>query len=113
MNPKELREENQKAYDKWFERWYSNQKIESKLKQAAMEGYTAYAIVAYESLGEYTKRRMEDKRFVKKLESKLSEFNVYKEEPRKYEKTMFGRHLGYGWTDTKITISWLEKEMTS
>lgn len=106
MNPEELKKESQIAYDKWFERWYANEKIESELKQAAMQGYTAYGIVIRAHYDDYLKRRMKDDRFVEKLRDKLSEFTVYKKEPRRYERTLLGRHLGYGWTETEIVISW-------
>lgn len=109
MNPEELRKENKIAYDKWFERWYSNKNIESELKRAAMQGYTAYSFTVHETYDDYLKRRMEDERFIQKLQSKLSEFRVYKVKPKEYEKTLLGRHLGYGWTNTKIVISWLEE----
>lgn len=105
MNIDELKEVEEESYNKWFERWYEKQDFSNKLKKSAMQGYTAYSYTV-KHYDDYTQRRMKDTRFIPLLQSKLEGFKVYVKEPEKYKWDIFGRDMGYRWTDYKIVISW-------
>lgn len=105
MKAEELKEIQQDSYEKWFERWYAKESIPQKLKQAAMEGYSGFNYAIHENLDDYIKRRMNDKRFVRKLKEKLPELDITRIEAEKYEIKIFNTTLTR-WRDPKVNISW-------
>lgn len=106
MKASELIEVNKESYDKWFERWYEKENLPAKLKQSAMQGYEAFSYTIGSSFTSYTYRRMDDERFIEKLKEKLDGFNVYRRKSERLERSLFGRHYGYYWTDPEVVISW-------
>ncbi|MDB0581367.1 hypothetical protein [Salinicoccus roseus] len=68
----------EESYEKWFERWFKKEDLESKIIKSAKEGYTGFS---FEVSGRphdsdrvmYEKRRMQNSRFKTFLEERLGE----------------------------------------
>lgn len=98
---KTLRREDQRAFDTWFNRWIKNTRLEQSLIEAARKGYKS--LIVYDRKNDmdvYQKRRFEDPRFVKRLQSELPDLHV---ELRQYlDKNAFG----LSFNAYKVAVSW-------
>lgn len=72
---KRLEEERNKAYDVWFERWWSKSDVEKQIKLANCQGYTGY-VLRLGDYHQYEQRRMSKDRFLLKLQEMLPRFEV-------------------------------------
>lgn len=106
----------EESFDKWFDRWYKNLNLESKIVQSAQQGYTGYRLSIkkrYDSESDwdkevkYTARRMRDKRIVENIKKQLGEgFDVGYVYDSK-EGMLFGR-IPTTRTEDYISIRWEE-----
>lgn len=97
LNVEKLRQDREKAFDIWFEKWWEKEKLESKIKKANLKGYRSYVVTMsdYEA-DELIWIRKEE--FLPKLQDMLPDFRV----EYKYSKNIFtGKDFLYG-----IRIEW-------
>ena len=75
LNVEKLRQEREKAFDIWFEKWWEKEKLESKIKKANLTGYRGYVVTMsdYEANEEIWMRKEE---FLLKLQDMLPDFRV-------------------------------------
>lgn len=97
LNVENLRQDREKAFDIWFEKWWEKEKLESKIKKANLKGYRSYVVTMsdYEA-DELIWIRKEE--FLLKLQDMLPDFRV----EYKYAKNIFTKNdFLYG-----IRIEW-------
>lgn len=97
LNVEKLRQEREKAFDIWFEKWWEKEKLESKIKKANLTGYRGYVVTMsdYEANEQIWMRKEE---FLLKLQDMLPDFRV----EYKYEKNILTKNdFLYG-----IRIEW-------
>lgn len=97
LNVEKLRQDREKAFDIWFEKWWEKEKLESKIKKANLTGYRGYVVTMsdYEANEQIWMRKEE---FLLKLQDMLPDFCV----EYKYEKNIFTKNdFLYG-----IRIEW-------
>lgn len=97
LNVEKLRQDREKAFDIWFEKWWEKEKLESKIKKANLTGYRGYVVTMsdYEANEQIWMRKEE---FLLKLQDMLPDFRV----EYKYAKNMFTKNdFLYG-----IRIKW-------
>lgn len=97
LNVEKLRQDREKAFDIWFEKWWKKEKLESKIKKANLKGYRGYVVKMsdYEANEQIWMRKEE---FLRKLQDMLPDFRV----GYKYAKNMFTKNdILYG-----IKIEW-------
>ena len=75
LNVEKLRQEREKAFDIWFEKWWEKEKLESKIKKANLTGYRGYVVTMtdYEANEQIWMRKEE---FLLKLQDMLPDFRV-------------------------------------
>lgn len=77
-----LNEADEKSFNTWFKRWYSRANLEERLLVAARKGYRAlvvfdqYSDVYPDNRSDYVKRRLNDPRFVVRLQEILPDVRV-------------------------------------
>ena len=97
LNVEKLRQDHEKAFDIWFEKWWEKEKLESKIKKANLTGYRGYVVTMsdYEANEQIWMRKEE---FLRKLQDMLPNFRV----EYKYEKNILTKNdFLYG-----IRIEW-------
>lgn len=97
LNVEKLRQDREKAFDIWFEKWWEKEKLESKIKKANLTGYRGYVVTMsdYEANEQIWMRKEE---FLRKLQDMLPDFRV----EYKYAKNIFTKNeFLYG-----IRIEW-------
>ncbi|MBS4889415.1 MAG: hypothetical protein ACLU1X_05905 [Peptoniphilus grossensis] len=97
LNVEKLRQDREKAFDIWFEKWWEKEKLESKIKKANLTGYRGYVVTMsdYEANEQIWMRKEE---FLLKLQDMLPDFRV----EYKYAKNIFTKNdFLYG-----IRIEW-------
>lgn len=77
----ELKEENNKAFVTWFERWWNNEDLMNKIRIANSKGYNRYRLTYdINSNDKYLMNRLSDDRIVEIMEEKLGDgFMVIKD----------------------------------
>lgn len=75
LNVEKLRQDREKAFDIWFEKWWKKEKLESKIKKANLKGYRGYVVTMsdYEANEQIWMRKEE---FLRKLQDMLPDFRV-------------------------------------
>lgn len=75
LNVEKLRQDREKAFDIWFEKWWEKEKLESKIKKANLTGYRGYVVTMsdYEANEQIWMRKEE---FLLKLQDMLPDFRV-------------------------------------
>lgn len=75
LNVEKLRQDREKAFDIWFEKWWEKEKLESKIKKANLTGYRGYVVTMsdYEANEQIWMRKEE---FLRKLQDMLPDFRV-------------------------------------
>ncbi len=75
LNVEKLRQDREKAFDIWFEKWWEKEKLESKIKKANLTGYGGYVVTMsnYEANEQIWMRKEE---FLRKLQDMLPDFRV-------------------------------------
>ena len=97
LNVEKLRQDREKAFDIWFEKWWKKEKLESKIKKANLKGHRDYVVRMddYEAKERIWMRKEE---FLLKLQDMLPDFRV----EYKYAKNIFTKNdFLYG-----IRIEW-------
>lgn len=97
LNVEKLRQDREKAFDIWFEKWWEKEKLDSKIKKANLTGYRGYVVTMsdYEANEQIWMRKEE---FLLKLQDMLPDFRV----EYKYSKNIFTKNdFLYG-----IRIEW-------
>ena len=97
LNVEKLRQDRERAFDIWFEKWWEKEKLESKIKKANLKGYRSYVVTMsdYEA-DELIWIRKEE--FLPKLQDMLPDFRV----EYKYAKNIFTKNdylygINIGW----------------
>jgi hypothetical protein len=72
----ELKNKQDAAYRKRFERWYKKSQIEKEIEISALKGYRKLRIEIREEHDENIKLMKEDETFIQLLKEKLPEFNI-------------------------------------
>ncbi|MBF1275806.1 MAG: hypothetical protein HXM95_01895 [Parvimonas micra] len=72
----ELKNKQDAAYRKRFERWYKKSQIEKEIEISALKGYRKLRIEIREEHDETIKLMKEDEKFIQLLKEKLPEFNI-------------------------------------
>lgn len=75
LNVENLRQEREKAFDVWFDRWWAREDLEHQIKISNYQGYTGYILVL-DNYSEYEQIRMSKDRFLLKLQEMLPNFRV-------------------------------------
>lgn len=72
----EVKECSSESHKKWFDRFFNDLKIEDKIKQSAMKGFSGYKISIFKN-DEYLARRLNSQKTVDLLKQRLGDgFNV-------------------------------------
>ena len=97
LNVEKLRQDREKAFDIWFEKWWKKEKLESKIKKANLKGYRGYVV----TMSDYEEKEliwMRKEAFLLRLKDMLPDFRV----EYKYAKNIFTKNeFLYG-----IRIEW-------
>ena len=97
LNVEKLRQDREKAFDIWFEKWWEKEKLESKIKKANLKGYRGY-VVRMDDYEEKERIWMRKEAFLLRLKDMLPDFRV----EYKYAKNIFTKNdFLYG-----IRIEW-------
>lgn len=107
MNVNDILEEKEEALDKWFERWYKKENLESRIKVAAKQGYTGITLSVSELNDVYTKRRLNNPEVINKLKKELIGFDINYEE-KTGDRMFINSKIGT-WYRKTISISWRGK----
>lgn len=75
LDVEKLRQEREKAFDVWFDRWWKREDVEQKIKISNYQGYTGYILVL-DDYSKYEQSRMYKDRFLLKLQEMLPNFRV-------------------------------------
>ncbi|WP_272075866.1 hypothetical protein ABNG39_11480 [Streptococcus dysgalactiae] len=68
----EVKECSSESHKKWFDRFFDDLKIEEKIKQSAMKGYSGYKISSPKN-DEYLARRLDSQKTVDLLKQRLGD----------------------------------------
>lgn len=87
LDVEKLRQDREKAFDIWFEKWWKKEKLESKIKKANLMGHRGYVVTMsdYEANEQIWIRKEE---FLSKLQDMLPDFCV----KYKYAKNIFTKN---------------------
>ena len=75
LNVENLRQEREKAFDIWFEKWWKKEDLESKIKKANLKGQRSYC-VRMDDYGADERIWMRKQAFLLKLQDMLPDFRV-------------------------------------
>lgn len=75
LNVEKLREDREKAFDIWFEKWWKKEELESKIKKANLKGYRGY-VVRMDGYEEKELIWMRKEEFLLRLKDMLPDFRV-------------------------------------
>lgn len=87
LNVEKLRQDREKAFDIWFEKWWKREDLESKIKKANLMGYKGYVV----PMSDYEANEqiwMIKDAFLLKLQDMLPDFRV----EYKYAKDIFTKN---------------------
>lgn len=91
------------SHDKWFERYFKKYNLEKTIKQSAKQGYTGHLMSVLNVKDEYTRRRLDDERTLKKIKELLGDgFEVnyqftYSKNIFTGEKTLANKQIHITW----------------
>lgn len=75
LDIEKLKQDREKAFDIWFEKWRKKEGLEKKIEKANQEGFTGL-VVAFNNYNEDEQRWMRKPAFLSKLQDMLPGFGV-------------------------------------
>lgn len=75
LNVEKLRQDREKAFDIWFEKWWEKEKLESKIKKANLKGCRVY-IIRMDNYEDEERIWMRKEAFLLRLKDMLPDFRV-------------------------------------
>lgn len=96
LNVEKLRQDREKAFDIWFEKWWKKEGLEKKIEKSNKKGYTSL-VVALRDYDFDEQIWMRKHIFLSKLQDMLPDFGIDFD----YAKNVFGSDYLYG-----IRINW-------